>query len=117
MAGCGDTLAPEYLYYCHKEDFQIKQKRAVCHVPDVQIQFLLPGDGIATVDLGPSRDPGPDLMSASLHARVTVEVCHEQGPRSNQAHLAAKYIPELRKFIQAQAPGETRQGRKSFGIR
>src|SRR5262249_50051256 len=48
--------------------------------------------------------------------RIAVEVGHEQRTRSNQTHVAAQNVPELREFVEAQPPDVPRQWRESFGI-
>src|SRR5437879_3208127 len=77
------------------------------HVPYVQAQALVPGLRIVAVDLRPTRDPGAHLVSAGLLGGVPRQVFDEQWPRSDEAHVAAKHVPKLRKLIETQAAQPT----------
>lgn len=79
------------------------------HIPDIQGELLLPGDGVAPVDLCPAGDTGPHCMTSCLLWRVKRQVAHEQRAWPHQPfdyaqdkpHLPAQHVPEFGQFIQA----------------
>src|SRR5919197_4816194 len=61
--------------------------------------------GVTTVDLPGSGHPGPEVEPTRLPERVGRDV--EAGrPRTDQAHLAAQHVDELRELVQARAAEE-----------
>ena len=73
------------------------------YIPDIQLKFLLPGNGISSIDLGPPSDSGSDYVTSGLSGGVAVKVAHEKWPRSDEAHISLEDIQELGQFIEAQA--------------
>ena len=69
------------------------------HIPDVVLELILPTQGVAPVDLSPSRDAWSHFMTTSLTCIVEGEVLHQQRTRSNHRHVALEHIPELRQFV------------------
>ena len=69
------------------------------HVPDIKAELLFPGDGIASIDLGPAAEAGLHIEAASLLGRVKREVLHQEGPGADEAHLAAQDVEQLGQFI------------------
>src|SRR4051812_15642337 len=100
----------------HK-DLAISAKAQVRHVLDVVPQPFTELGRVSTPHLGQSGDAGPHVMSAVLLWRVTVEVFHEERPRTHQTHFAAQNVQQLGKLIQACLPQPTAYGRQPFGVR
>ena len=74
------------------------------HIPDVELESLFPGQGVPTLDLGPTGQTGADLMTPCLPGAVTVEIASQKGPGADQAHLAAHNGGELGQLVEAGAP-------------
>ena len=71
------------------------------HVPHVEGELLLPGEGVAPVHLRPAGDAGQHFVAARLLGGVAVEVLHQQRARTDQAHVAFEDVEEFGEFIQA----------------
>ncbi len=70
-------------------------------VPHVQGELLLPGEGVAPVDLRPAGDAGEHFVAARLLRGIALEVGNEEGARTNKTHLPFEDIDQFRKLIQA----------------
>ena len=55
-------------------------------------------------------------MATSLLRSIQRKVLHPQGPRADEAHLAAEDVPELGELVQAGAAQGAAQGREALGI-
>src|SRR5688500_2885612 len=72
-----------------QQDAQVESRRAVLHVPDVELDALLPRQRGPAVDLRPARQPGPDLEPPALPLGVLLDLVAERRPGADHAHLAA----------------------------
>ena len=68
-------------------------------IPDVIGELLLPAQGIAAVDLGPAGDARLHLHASRLEGVVERQVTHQQGPRADDAHVAAQHVDELGELV------------------
>jgi hypothetical protein len=50
-----DAFAFDHFPDRKQDDFDIQPEGPVIHIPDIQGKFVLPGDGVAPVDLRPTR--------------------------------------------------------------
>jgi hypothetical protein len=81
----------------------------VIDIPDIEGQAIVPGQVRAPVDLRPAGDAGQHCVTPPLFHRVARDVSHQQRPRTDEAHLAAKDVDELRQLVEtgpADEPGE-----------
>ena len=69
------------------------------HIPHIQLEFLLPADGIASMALRPSGDSRADLMSPGLFWTVKGQILRQEGSRSDQGHITFQHVDELREFV------------------
>ena len=98
VVACPGWLMPSRLITFQsvmQDDLDVQPERPVVHVPDVITEFILPGDGVASVDLRPTRQAGIDIMPAHLFGRVAFKVFHQQRTRADHAHLAAQDVEEF----------------------
>src|SRR5436309_11783409 len=83
------------------------------HVPEIELKSLVPTESVAAIYLCPTRDAGQHIVAACLLGSIAVQILHQEGTRTHQAHLSLQDVPQLRKLIQARAakksakPGET----------
>src|SRR5579862_8188228 len=80
-------------------------------VPDIVSELLLPAYRIASVDLCPTGDSGPQFVAARLFGRIEGQVFEQQRSRTDQAHITDEHVDELRQLIHtrsSQKPAETR---------
>src|SRR3990172_4178020 len=88
-----------------QQDLRVHEPGAVLHVPDVELDPLLPGKRGAPVDLGPAGQAGLDLEALALPLRVALDLIGEGRPRPDEAHVAAQDVPDLRQLVGGQPPG------------
>ena len=60
------TLTPDHLPDCEEKDKQIKSEAFVIHIPDIQTELLLPGNGITTINLGPTTEARLHMVATGL---------------------------------------------------
>src|SRR4051794_4378609 len=72
--GSVNSVPGENSKKCERQNFNIEPESMVIHIPDIEIKFLLPGNGVSTVDLRPAGDARPDLMPARLRGIVAIEI-------------------------------------------
>src|SRR5437763_5681334 len=94
-----------------QQDLQVDERRAVLDVPEVELDPLRPGEPRPAVDLRPARDPGPDIEPVALPLVVLVDLVTERRPWSDDRHLAADDVPELRQLVQRQPPQDPARAR------
>jgi len=58
-------------------------------------------------NLPQTRDPGFHVEAPELLKFVVVDLVDRMRPRSNQAHLSAQHVPELREFVETVAADDT----------
>src|SRR4051794_7393975 len=81
-----------------EQDLQLEERRAVLHVPDVELDPVGPRQLGAPVDLRPAGDPGLDVEAVALVVVVALDLVAERGPRPDDRHVAADHVPELRQL-------------------
>ncbi len=69
------------------------------HVPDVELDPLVPRQCGAAVDLRPAGQARAHLEPPALARRVLLDLVAERRPRPDQAHLSAHDVPELRQLV------------------
>src|SRR5688500_1749637 len=99
-AGGADLVALEDAHESQCEYFEVEPEGAVLDVPEVEFEFLVPGNRVAAVDLGPAGHAGFYFVPAGLPRGVAGIVLHEQWTRADEAHFAAENIEHFGKFIQ-----------------
>src|SRR5581483_2205671 len=90
-----------------QQDLQVEERRAVLDVPEVELDPLRPREAGATVHLRPAGDAGLDVEPAPLPLVVLLDLVPERRARSDQRHVAADDVPELRQLVDREAPEET----------
>ena len=82
VTGLSNALAPDYPAKGHEENLDIQSKRPVVDVPDIQLELLLPGQGVAPIHLRPARDSGAHLVPARLASanRSRYRISKGRGP-------------------------------------
>src|ERR1039458_4530197 len=61
-----DAFALEHLNHGQRQNLQIEPKAAMVHIPNVELEFLFPRNGVAPVDLRPARDARFHFMTPPL---------------------------------------------------
>lgn len=89
------------------EDFEVEREAAMVDVPDVEFEFLFPGECVASVDLGPAGESWFHFVAAHLLLGIAREVFGKERARSDDAHVAFEDVPELREFVEAGGAEET----------
>src|SRR5512132_3428083 len=75
-------------------------------VPDVEFDPLLPRDPRAPMDLGPARDPRPEIQSPELTRGVELDLGRERRARTDDTHLAAQHVDQVRQLVERIAAQE-----------
>src|SRR3954452_23302568 len=88
-------------------------------VPEVLLDPLWTGPRVPPFDLRPAGQPRPHREAAPLARGVEVLVTRQDRPRSrtDQTHVAADDVPELRQFIQAAGPEKSAQRNQADVVR
>lgn len=86
-------------------------------VPDVHFKAIFPVEGIAAIDLGPTRQSRPNLMAFGLTGIVEREIFGEERPRTHEAHLASQDVVEFGKFVEAGGPQEFSETSEAHAVR
>src|SRR3954452_24309811 len=86
---------------CPEQDQQIGLPVVVADVPEVELDALRPGQRCATVDLGPPRDPGPDVETVQLALVVAFHLVTKGRSWADHGHVTANNVPELWQFVDA----------------
>lgn len=94
----------------------VKRKATIIYIIHIVFKFLLPADGIASVDLCPTCDAGAYFVATGLLFTIEWEVFHKQGPWPDKAHIAFDDIDELWYFVQACFADEFTYGCESLRI-
>ncbi len=71
------------------------------HIPEVQLYFILMGEGAPSLNLSPSRKARLDFAASFLAVRPFIVLPGQQGPGTDQCHLSLQNVDQLRQFIQA----------------
>src|SRR4029077_20712814 len=86
------------------ENPQVETRRAMLHVPDVQLDPVGPRQRRAAVDLRPAGDSGLDVEPVTLALVVLLDLVAQRRPWADDAHLAPDDVPELRQFVERELP-------------
>lgn len=116
LAGGADALTADHFPDGEQKDARIEPEALVVDVPYVEAEFLLPGEGIAAVDLGPAAEAGHHVVAAGLLRGIQGQVLHQQGPGADEAHLAAQDVEQPRQFVDRGGPQPAAEGREPLGI-
>lgn len=111
-----DVLAAQDVADGHPDDFAVEQEGDVVDVPDVELEFARPADGVAAVDLCPAGDSGGDEVAAALGFVVQGEVLDEQGARADEAHVSLEDVDELGEFVDGGGAHELADGGEALGV-
>src|SRR5208283_2412700 len=109
MTRLADAISPHQSQHREVQDFGIEPEALMIHVPNVQLELLLPGEVVSSVHLRPSSDARLHLVATALESRVSGQVFGKQRSRADQAHIPLEHVPELRQFIEAGAAKEFSQ--------
>ncbi len=71
----------------------------VIHVEQVFFEPSLPSQRIPALDLGKPGDARQHVMSSPLPLRVQLQIFRQKRTRPDQAHFAAKNVPDFWKLI------------------
>src|SRR5688572_24810330 len=82
--GSIDAVAAEHFESRSRENFQVQPKALVLDVPHIHLKFLVPGYCISTIDLGPSCNSWPDLVTPRLSWGVQIQVLGQQRARADK---------------------------------
>ena len=85
-------------------------------VPDVEGELLVPGDGVASVDLRPAGHAGLHFHAPGLEGVVALQVAHEERARADDAHVAEEDVPHLRKLVEGGGAQELAEGSQAHGV-
>src|SRR5262245_60697515 len=105
----------EDLHHGERDDLEVHAERPALDVLDVELDTLLERRVAAeSMDLSPARDPRFHLVAEHVARNRLAEPLDEDrslGTRSDDAHLAAQDVHELRELVQAEAaqPGAERR--------
>lgn len=72
-------------------------------VPQVEGEPPLPTERIPSMHLGPSGDSRRHIVAAQLDGRISFHILSHQRPGTNQAHVSAQHVQQLRQFIETRA--------------
>src|SRR6185312_3953452 len=95
-----------------EQDQQIEQQRVVLDVVDVVFELLygvVDGGDVAMPDLRPTGNARLDAVADRIEWNLFGEHRDEFRPlrtRTDQAHLAAQHVDQLRQFVDARPPYE-----------
>src|SRR6516165_2771484 len=70
-----------------QQDLQVDERRAVLHVPEVELDPLRPREAGAAVDLRPAGDPRLHVEAVQLPLVVLLDLVAEGGPGPDHRHL------------------------------
>ena len=90
-----------------KNDLCIQPHAGMINIPQVQLDFVLMGQGAAAMRLGPARQAGFDGTALALTRRPQLILPRQQGARSDQRHISEKHVEQLRQFIETELPQES----------
>src|SRR5918996_508969 len=85
------------------QDRQVEAQRAMVHVPDVELDSLLPAQRCAAVHLRPAGDPGLHLEPTALPGRVLLDLLLDRGTRADDRHLPPQDVDQIRNLVEGEA--------------
>jgi hypothetical protein len=108
-----DISSQEHVGYRPGEYRQVEPEGLAVNVLDIQRLAPLPRDVIASADLGETCKAGLDQQLALLSEGIEPELVDLVRSRTDEAHVAAEDVKELRKFVQAVSSEEPPHPRNS----
>ena len=117
MSGVADSLTAEDPGERRGNNLQIQPKGAMVDIPDIEFEFLFPGDGIPAVNLSPTSDSRLDFLAPQLFRRVAMQILHEQRPGSHKAHLTVQDVQQFGQLVQRSGSEKPADSGESFVIR
>ena len=85
-----------------KKAFHIKEKALFLHIFSVIARLFCDFQLISAVNLRPAGESRPNIIGTVCIARSDqIFLIPQRGPRSDDAHISHKNIPNLRQFVQA----------------
>src|SRR5882672_5038307 len=112
-----DALALQHLTNRQPKYFQVKPHRSVVDIPDIKRKAFIPRGTVAPMHLSLTRYAWSYFVSTKLFGRIKGKVLREQWPWADQAHLATKHVPELRRFVNAARAQEAAESPKAGRVR
>src|SRR4051812_7272750 len=100
--GCALVGAAEERERRPQQDQEVRLPVVVAHVPEVELDPVRPRERGAAVDLRPAGDPRLDVEPVELPFVVLVDLVAERRPRTDDRHVAAHDVPELRELVEAE---------------
>src|SRR5687768_12664345 len=100
-----------------ENDEQVEADREILDVEQVELQLLhrvLDAGAVGVAHLRPSGQARLDDMALAVERNLHLEVLDELGTLragSDQAHVAAQHVPQLRQLVEARPPHEAAQRR------
>lgn len=94
------------LYRFHErseDDFHIAKEGHVVHIFHIVLEFLFPGNGVASIHLRKSTEARAHIVTVFLLGIVSRQIFNQKRSRSNHSHIAFKNIEQFREFVEARA--------------
>src|SRR5882724_1800147 len=88
-------------------DLDIEPKAPVLDVLQVELHVAFKRWVRTRSDLPKPGNSRRDIQSPQMFEQIAFEVRHRMWPRTNHAHFAFEYIPQLWEFIKTVAPQKT----------
>lgn len=85
---------------------QIEPESIFFSVPDVHLKSVVPAGLVATIYLGPSGDPRPNIVTMRLLPGIELQVSGEPWARTDETHFAPHDVPQLGQFVEARGSQE-----------
>ena len=85
-------------------------------VPYVELEFLLPGDGVAAMTLGPAGDARAHFVAPCLLGRIERKILHKQRAGADERHIAFENVPKLGEFIDGGGADEAANFGEAVGV-
>ena len=108
-----DPVAARERHERAPEDPKVEPEAPVVDVPDVERELFLPREPVPSAHLGQAGQAGRDLVAARLLGGVALEVLRQQRARTDQRHVAAQHVPELRQLVEAGGAEPAADGRQA----
>src|SRR5580704_6380072 len=103
MPRLADAMAAQRGRHRPEQDREVQPQRRRIDVRNVELEALVPRQGVAALHLREAGQAGSNLVAACLCCVVAIEVFHQQGPWSDEAHVAPHHVPKLRELVETRA--------------
>src|SRR5580692_11928215 len=95
------------------ENAQVQAQAPVLDVSEIEVHVEFERRTVARGNLPETRDARLHIQATELVKFVVIDLIDGMRPRSNQAHVSAQHVPELRKLIEAVATDDAPDARDS----